>query len=178
MPERSLKSTLWNYIKKYIESVGIQIGALCGLYGLGVTLFLVLHVVIGERWTVISVLNNLAHFLTLFCVPALLLTLIIKQYRMPWSLYLLPGTLAFIIGYGGEFIPNLPVASDESAIEISVMTYNIQDSHELLFHVADDVFEADIIGLQEAPPKEIKSELPGYFKKIPKRYIHGIQLRG
>lgn len=147
----SIKEKVRRYTGIILDSLLIQAGALCGFYGLIVSIYLILHVVIGERWFIISALNNGAHLITMFCVPAFLVTLIVKRYRFPWTLYLIPGTLAFLIWHGGEFLPKANIAADPDAIEFTVMTYNIAESYTALSAVANDTFNADIVGLQEVP---------------------------
>lgn len=147
----SLKLKIRHYLILWLDALLVQAGALCGTYGLIVTIYLILKLIIGERWWIISVLNNGAHLITMFCVPAFILSLIVKRYRFPWSLYLLPGTIAFLLWYGGELLPEFPVSENQDAIEFSVMTYNIAGSYELLAMVANNEFPADIIGLQEVP---------------------------
>ena len=141
------------YLDIWVHSTLLQFSALCGAYGIGVTVFLIAKLAVGEHILVISILSNGAHLLTLFCIPALLLTLIVKDYRFPWSLYLLPGTLAFILWYGGDFLPKFPVAADPEAIDIRVMTYNTKDSGIAVGFVAENSMDADIVGLQEVIPR-------------------------
>ena len=145
-----LKQKIQQYGVVFFDSILVQVAALCGLYGLFVIGYLILHFTLGERLFFISILNNGAPLITLFCVPMFLVTLIAKRYRFPWSLYLLPGTLAFLFWYGGEIFPE-SVGDNPEAIEFTVVTYNIANSLPVLSVVTDDVFGADIIGLQEVP---------------------------
>lgn len=145
-----LLELMHKFVIVLFDSFLVQASALCSMYGLIVTVYLILHIFVGERWLIVSAVNNILHLLTLFCVPAFVFTLIAKRYRFPWSLYLLPGTLAFFIWYGGELLPE-SVPNDPNSIEFNVMTYNIAKSFPVLSVVTDDVFGAEIIGLQEVP---------------------------
>lgn len=153
MHQPSFSQKSMRYLRLWLDAALIQISALCGTYGLLVIAYLVLYVTVGERWFVISLLNNFGHLITLFCVPALLIVLIVKQHRAPWAIYLLPGTMAFIVWYGVDFLPNMPNTDHPDAIELSVMTYNIAGSWSTLVAITGDELDVDIAGLQELPKR-------------------------
>lgn len=147
------KQNLHQIISTLLDSFLIQLSALCGTYGLGVLVYLILHFTIGEQFVLVRLANNFAHLITLLCFPALLITLLTKRYRFPWSLYLVPGVIVFLIWHGGDFIPKFSPYRDSSGIDLKVVSYNIVDSYETLTLVTEDYFDADIVGLQEVPPQ-------------------------
>lgn len=145
-------SSIKKYLLIWVKSLLVQLSALCSFYGIGVTLLLLLHIIVGEKFVAVSILNNAMHLITLFCIPAFLVTLLIKEYRFPWALYLVPGVLAFIGWYGTAFIPRILLPHTSEAIELTIMTYNIEDSSVASSFVIDNSLRADVVGLQELLP--------------------------
>ncbi len=148
---RSSILKVYKPIAYFIGSVWVQLAAVSATYGMFVTLYLILHFVVGERLWLVSGGNNMLHLLSMFCVPGLLITLISRDYRLPWALYLIPGTIAFFVWYGDLFIPSLPSEANVDSVEFTVVTYNVARKNDALSFITDNGFNADIIGVQEAP---------------------------
>lgn len=140
---------LYKFVRYLIETMWIQLSALCATYGVLVSILLVLHFFVGEESIVVSIGNNFLPLITLACIPGLFITLISPRYRFPWSLYLMPGVIAFVIWYGGLFIPSPLNTNDPESVELTVATYNVAMNRRAVDFVVNDGFDADIVGLQE-----------------------------
>lgn len=128
----------------------MQIGALAGVYGAGVSVYVGLHYLVGERWAIIALMNDGAHWLTLGAIVCLPLVLLAPTYRWLWFAYTMPAVIAFVGWYGPLFMPDPQSKTDQ---RLTVMTWNIAQLgvtslHEKAWTIAV-TSEADIIGLQE-----------------------------
>lgn len=136
--------------RRALEAFAVQSGALSATYGLLVTLYLVLHHTVGESWPFVAMLNNTAPLLTLFSVPAWLVTLLIPRYRMIWGWFALPGTLAFVVWYGPLFVPKAPSEAPDGTLKL--ITYNVGGTayNDIPSDIlARDFFTADLVAFQE-----------------------------
>ena len=154
---RSSILKVYKLIAYFIGSLWIQLAAASATYGMIVILYLILHFIVGERLWLVSGGNNMLHLLTMFCVPGLLITLISRQYRFPWALYLIPGTIAFFVWYGDLYLPSIPPEANADSVEITVITYNVAKKNDALSFITNDGFNADIIGVQEAPGSDLNT---------------------
>lgn len=124
---------------------------LTGAYGLNLTLFLTLRLLVGEQWSVIGLFNSIAH---LMLIPALLLLplcLLLRRWRL--ALTQLPAALMFVLSYGILFLPR-PVEAIPNSTAISVMTFNLHGEEQFAEPLAALIRESgvDIIALQEVSP--------------------------
>lgn len=140
-------------MRLWSASVRMQLGALGGAYGALVSGYVILHYLIGERWSMMGLLNDGAHWLTLGAVGVIPLVLLAPRYRWVWLVYTLPAALAFLFWYGPLFVPSPQPDYDH---QLTVLTWNIawlnppnaQNQATATLNEAD----ADIIGLQEYKP--------------------------
>lgn len=149
----------------WLVSVRIQVGALAGAYGAGVSTYVILHYLMGNQWIIISLMNEAAHWLTLGAVCCLPLVIQAPTYRWFWLIYTLPAAIAFVGWYGPLFIPS---AQPEADHQLTVVTWNI--TRLGLASIREDALailatlDADIIGVQEYtyPPfaEIIKDDYP------------------
>lgn len=146
------KHTWTRALIHWAESLVMQVGALCATFSLGVMAFILLHYTVGESWALVAMLNNFAHVLTLGCIPAFIVALLLPRYRIIWGLYALPGIGFFIIWYSPLFLPkpSMPFDNVEPGIEITVTTINIRHQRDRIEEVLSAFSTSDFIGVQEA----------------------------
>jgi len=144
-----------------IHSLRVQIGGLAATYGLCVSAYVIAHYVIGERWVALSLLNDMAHWLTLFSLAALLLIAFSGRYRRVWVVYTLPGAVMFGLWYGGQYLPKPAPDSTPDDRDLVVVTYNAGALFVPLLQQLDFFPDADIIGFQElSEAMQVRSEQP------------------
>lgn len=139
---------------------------MAALYSAAVSLLLVAHFTVGERRKVVALLNTAMHWLTLFCFVALLV-IQLSPYRVIWTLYAIPGCIAFLVWYGPLFLPRrfTTADNDDQHLQLRVFTYNIAHLGDQFAATLDQIrqFDADIIGLQESVGWRVaQPEVPGY----------------
>lgn len=143
-----------------------------GIYGIFVTLALILRLTIGEQWQVVSArLNNALHLLIMPALILLPVCLLVRRVRL--SLLMLPACLDFLTVYGVMFIPR-SVNVPENAPKISFLTYNMQAEEALLDPMVRNIrdAQADIVALQEmsqAAAERFEADFPEAY---PYRALH------
>lgn len=150
------------FLYSWLISILIQIGAIGATYSLLVNLYLILHFTVGEKWKVISLLNNASHLILLGSVIAFLATLI-SPYRSIWIIYAAPGLIAFIAWYGWLFFPKQAINLPSDSITLRVATFNVAGNFygdQSLRPVLD--FDADILGTQETSLDFMNALVPYY----------------
>ncbi|NWF69966.1 MAG: endonuclease/exonuclease/phosphatase family protein [Chloroflexi bacterium] len=104
--------------------------ALAGAYGLSVSGFIGLRLLLGESWPLLGFLSNFLHLLllpALLFLPLLALPLLLKRRAAAWSIALplaatqLVPALTFLLTYGAQFLPR----AHSSSPAITVLTYNL-----------------------------------------------------
>ena len=130
--------------------LGRLIIALAGRYGLGLALYLVLRLLLGDSLWWLALLNN---FMPYYFVPPLVfipLLLLIHARRM--AVRLLPLLLIALWLYGPYWLPKSTGVADES--QLKLVTFNIQLAIPDLDVIGDWLksTEADVILLQELGP--------------------------
>lgn len=122
--------------------------ALTGAYGLNLTLFLVLRLLVGEQWTVIGIFNSFLHLMLMPPLALLPVCLLLRRWRL--ALTQLPAVLVFLLSYGVLFLPNAVMAARDAPI-FSVLTYNLHYEKRLLEPMITLIREADadVVALQE-----------------------------
>ncbi len=142
-----------------------------GVYGIFVTLALVLRLTIGEQWQVVSRLNNALHLLIMPALILLPVCLLARRVRL--SLLMLPACLTFISVYGIMFIPR-SVSVPENAPEISFLTYNLQAEEALLDPMVQNIrdAQADIVALQEMSQAAAERFEAEFAESYPYRALH------
>lgn len=151
-----------------LNSLVIQVSALAASYSFGFCLLLILHFTIGERLKIVGFLNNAMHWLSLFNFIALVLVQF-SPYRVLWTLYTIPGCIAFIVWYGKLFVPKRHLKAPSNAISLRVVTFNIAGINEQFKHTLREIqqFDADLIALQEAYHwRLVRPEFPDYPYQI------------
>ena len=149
-----------------------------GIYGyaIGTLALLGLHLLVGEGWDAVAVLNGFLHLLLL---PAFI-GVICTAYTRRWiaTLLFLPTIVMLIVWYGAFFIPRAQSAPND-APTLSVMTYNIwigdfdhlADKAEML--LASDV---DIIAVQEIDTDSAEYLADALAEAYPYQAVHHFPL--
>jgi hypothetical protein len=103
--------------------VWILVQAGIAINGLLVIGYLLARVVVGERWKAVAFTNN---FVPWMAAVGLLLSLIALFSRYRWGLIALqlPSIIAFLVLYGGLFLPKGSTAQQAGGPELTVATYN------------------------------------------------------
>jgi endonuclease/exonuclease/phosphatase (EEP) superfamily protein YafD len=122
------------------------------LYGLVTIGFLVVRLIVGERWQIISIFNTglyLALFLALILLPLMLL---MRQWRLAWLVA--PAFIVLIVHYAPFYLPR-PVTVPPDARRLRLLTYNLHAETQILapmIAVVRDA-DADVVALQEVSEK-------------------------
>lgn len=125
--------------------------ALIGAYGISVSAFIALRLLVGEAWTMVAFFNTFAHLLW---IPALILlpvTLLSRMWRL--SALLMAPALAFLLTYGERFLPRASAETDDPSI--TLLTYNLHSESALLDPMLQIILEADadMVLLQDSAPR-------------------------
>lgn len=119
-----------------------------GLYGVGVTLYTLLQLTIGERLIVIAWLNNGAYLLWAGAIILIIPCIIFRRVRLlAWMI--LP-TLVFTVNYLPMYFSR-PVSPPPDSQPLTILTYNINLSPPDIQGITDDIrrIDADIVAIQE-----------------------------
>ncbi len=145
--------------------------ALTGAYGLTITLFLALRLLVGEQWTLIAIVNSFVHLMLIPALALLPLCMIRRRWRL--ALTQLPAALVFTASYGGAFLPQ-PIATAPDAFSFSVMTYNLHIEKWELDPIISLIREADadIVALQEFSRRAGRRLAPEFAEQYPYQAFH------
>lgn len=145
MRKTSNKPTFMNLCGDLLASYSI-------LYAISLIAFLSLYTLSGDRIWLIGFVGN---FLEWVLLPTLIL-LPLMLWQRQWLATVLVGinATAFLVLFGGQFIPNMGIAvamADSGHTTLTVMTYNTNSENvrldELLYTLREA--DADVVGLQE-----------------------------
>ncbi|MBN1202582.1 MAG: endonuclease/exonuclease/phosphatase family protein [Anaerolineae bacterium] len=165
--------SLQNLGRQWLRSVRLQIGAVAGTYGLLTALYLGARALVGERWVVIALLNNGAHWILLGAVASFVLAFL-SPYRRFWVIYALPGFIMFWVWFGALFSP-WRLSNTDQGTGLVVATFNIKSEDTVIekrLAVVRDL-DADIIGLQELSGAEVIAEL----KRLYPYHVIGLEIQ-
>ncbi len=122
---------------------------LSSLYGIVVSILLLVRKQLTEDNKIVSYFNAFAHMLML---PALVLLPLNLVFRRRWvALAQVIPTAVFISAYGRFFLPRKPTVETPSSRQLKILTFNIHSEAEVLEPMLAILREcdADIISLQE-----------------------------
>lgn len=154
------------------------------LYGGGVSVYVLLHLTVGERWPWIAFANNFVFWWALGGLAASIAALF-SRWRWGMIVLQVPGIALFVGLYGALLLPRdttPDIASAEGTF--TVATYNIIASHsdpaEVISVIA--AIDADIVGLQEVASshsaqieRDLAVQYP-YQVHYPLLPVHGVSL--
>lgn len=128
--------------------------AMWTLYGIGVTVLLILRFTIGEVPLIpgfgspVGTFNSMLQVALLPALPGAIWCLLCKRPRLvAWQL---PALVLFVVFYGGNFIPRTPVAA-EDAPRLHLLTYNLlfwNTRYDEIVKIIQEA-DADVVALQE-----------------------------
>ena len=147
-----------------VELFIVQINALAATFAFGVSIFLLLHTTVGERWAIVAFLNDTALLLLLGNVMAFTVLWALGAPWL-WRLYGVPGVVMLVLWYGRLFIPKGMSSYQDRAI--TVATYNIETINDFFDKrlAVVKALDADIIGLQESWGWHVACpQLDGYYR--------------
>jgi vancomycin resistance protein VanJ len=147
------------------------IWGMVGIYGVFVTLVLILRLTVGEQWQIISRLNNMLHLLMMPALILLPVCLVARRARL--SLLMFPACVTFISAYGIMFIPR-SISVPENAPKITFLTYNLQAEETLLDPMVQNIraAQADIVALQEMSGAAASRFEAEFADSYPYRALH------
>lgn len=128
--------------------------AMWNLYGIGVTVLLILRFTIGEVPLIpgfgspVGTFNSMLQVALLPALPGAIWCLLCKRPRL--AAWQLPALVLFVVFYGGNFIPRTPVAA-EYAPRLTLLTYNLfyaNTDYEAVIAIIRKA-DADVVLLQE-----------------------------
>jgi endonuclease/exonuclease/phosphatase (EEP) superfamily protein YafD len=127
--------------------------ALIIFYGFCTTVFIALHILVGEQLQLVAILNNFMPLLLLPAVPLALLCVALGYIR--FSLVLAPAILMLVASYGTLLLPghaNAAIAGQP----LTLLTYNLHGDRQTrgTTSVVELVkqTDADVVTLQELSP--------------------------
>ncbi|MBI5566245.1 MAG: endonuclease/exonuclease/phosphatase family protein [Chloroflexi bacterium] len=141
-----------------------------GAYGTGVTVLLLLKFVGGSAWSPVEAFSS---FLPVVLLPALMLgplCLVRRRWRLAASLAV--AILAFVVGYGGSFVPRGNAAPTAAALRF--MTYNLHAETLQLEPMLALIrkSKADLVALQELSPEMAQAIEASLATDYPYRALH------
>jgi endonuclease/exonuclease/phosphatase (EEP) superfamily protein YafD len=149
----------------------VFIRAMVGAYGMSVTGFLLLRMVVGE----VSALAYMTTILHLLLIPAVILLPLMLLWRK-WlpSLMLLIPVGVFLVNYSPQFLPRSTAAAAPDAPALTVLSYNIhaqnRDFEQILSLIAQA--DADVVAVQEYS-RAADSVLPdALLREYPYQALH------
>ena len=123
---------------------------ICGVYMLGLLVYLVLRFAVGDQWGWLAFLHN---FTLYYFAPLLILLPLAALIHRRSALRLLPFALLALVWYGPYWLPKT-VAVPADSPTLTLATFNILPRERDLTPEIDWIRQssADIVLLQEAPP--------------------------
>lgn len=150
----------------FMRILGNLFVALVGAYGLSVTGFLLARALLSDDFWPIALFNSFAHILFMPALVLIPLCLLLRRVRV--IVLLLPALVAFLLSYGGLFVPRTPRVVADDVPRFSLVTYNLKAQSSNLDPLIRVIREADadIIALQElgeAVAQRLEAELQDLY---------------
>jgi vancomycin resistance protein VanJ len=152
------------------------LAAAIDLYALATIIYLLLRLLLGERFWPVALLNSLMPLPLLPAVSALLVQLafwLARIVRVWHAALLLPAALAFIVLYGGLFVPRARTAP-EGASTFMLLSFNVQSQMGNSDDIAAFLLSsgADVIALQELTQTLADQLIPQLTATYPHQALH------
>ena len=146
--------------------------ALAGAYGLSVSLFLLLRVLLPDSPLVIG----FANFLHLLLLPApLVFVLCLPLRRFALVPLLIAPMLAALLSYAPFFLPDAPASARADGLGLRVLSFNLQaaegDAVEPLLAIIQAA-DADIVALQELSTSAARRLSAALAESYPHQALH------
>ncbi len=135
----------WQRIAHWL---GRALVILAAVYGIGLTLLLVVRLAVGERWMLIAWLNSFLHLLMLPALAIMPISMLRRRWRVAFTQA--AGVFTFVGFYGAVFLPQMS-SVPPGAPTLSILSYNLKSEAEGLELLAEVIREAnaDIVAMQE-----------------------------
>ncbi|MEP7288050.1 MAG: endonuclease/exonuclease/phosphatase family protein [Chloroflexota bacterium] len=165
----SLEHIFTEWIRSLWLLVRIILGALVICYATGLTCYLVLRLLFGDRFWWLALLNAFVLYIFLPLFIVLPVTLVLRQR---WLLGVI-ASLAVVGGlwFGPYFAPKTVHAA--SGTTLHVITFNAWPSNPRLNDVADWLRQqnADVVLLQDSPQTYLRNGLPELLDIYPYQFV-------
>lgn len=138
------------FLRRILNSLFI---AFSGAYGISISGFLLLRLLLGERVGFIGLLNSFAHLLIIPAVALLPLSLALRRWLLALALAL--PALNALAAYGPLFLPRATAAPPQPRA-LSVLSYNVNTGNfnsDLIVTIIR-VAAADVVAIQELNPAQ------------------------
>jgi vancomycin resistance protein VanJ len=152
--------------------------AAADVYLVFMVLYVLLHALGAGGFWPVALFQNIAHWLLL---PSFVLVVLFIWRGHRWRVALAGlNVVAFIVFYGGLFLPNRPARCDGDCLPLTVLTYNLGSGLARYDALVDLLREsdADIIALEELTvwqADDLEATLPEAY---PYRALHGDSIYG
>jgi vancomycin resistance protein VanJ len=155
----------------FFRAFSNALAALIGAYGLSVSGFLALRLLVGEQWLIIEVFNSFAHALFMAAFVLIPIILVIRRFRL--ILVLIPPVIAFLLSYSVFFTPRSSSAPPETP-QIHIITYNLKSQTENLDASIDIIRDsgADVVALQELSEQASAILAETFAEAYPNQALH------
>jgi vancomycin resistance protein VanJ len=142
-----------------------------GMYGVGLTCFFVLRLLVGERWGFMGLIDSLIPILLIPAVLLLPISFLWRRWQLPVSL-IVP-LIALVVSYGGMFIPR-PVSAQADTPQITILTYNIHNEIAQLDSVVEVIrqADADLVAIQELSAEAAQAFARDLISQYPYQVMH------
>ena len=147
-----------------------------GLYGVGVSLHIVLRWAMPDSPMPIAFINTFAHLLWMPALVLFPLVVMLRRWQLVIALFL--PTVLFIANYGDVFLPRNPVMASPTALTVDVLTYNLLGNNRTPQRIPDVItaIDADIVALQEV--SVAFGERIAILEQYPYQAIHSVADNG
>ena len=142
-------------------------------YGIVVTVYTVLQLTIGERFIVITWLNNGAYLLWAGAIVLIVPSIVFRRWRiLGWML--IPA-IVFTLNYLPMYLPKHIQPTDDAQL-LTVLTYNINYAPPDLNAIAEDIriINADVVAIQELTPHAVDMFESRLSQLYPYRAFHPV----
>ncbi len=135
------------------------------IYTLMLAVYLILRIVVGDRWWWLAFFNNFAPY---YFVPLLIFLPLALIARSRFNIArLLPFAVIFLLWYGPYWLPKSTVVASESE-SLKIVTFNVLPMNPRIDDVVDWIrqTDADIVLLQELAPEsktQLRAELADLY---------------
>jgi endonuclease/exonuclease/phosphatase (EEP) superfamily protein YafD len=135
-------------IQNILRKLGKATLVLVGVYGVLMTLFLLLRPLVGESWLIVALFNSYLPALFFPSMAFLLIGLILRRWRV--TVLQLPALLGFMLLYSNVMLPP-PDTTEAGELQFTLLTFNISTKNADYSDIERIIREtdADIVAVQE-----------------------------
>lgn len=158
-------------LQNILRKLGKATLFLVGLYGVVMTLFLLLRPLVGESWLIVAIFNS--YLPALFFPPLVFLlgALILRHWRV--MVLQLPALLGFMLLYSSVMLPP-PDTTESGELQFTLLTFNISTKN-LSYNEIERIIresDADIVAVQELNSGSAEYLAPALADIYPNQALH------